>query len=86
MNKDLANFWELLKQQRDELRIRALIAKAELQEEWAVLEQKWQKAEKQIFRLQDDAIESTTEMKQAAQIIMEEISRAYKHFKERLHD
>ena len=86
MNKDIEVFWEQLKQQRYELHVRVQIAKAELKEEWVVLEEKWQNAEKQLHQLQDDAIESTSEMKQSAHIIMEEISTAYKHIKERLHD
>lgn len=86
MSKDIENFWEYLKEQREELRVRALIARAELKQEWRVLEEKWQKAEKQIHHLQDDAIESTTDMKLSAHIIMDEISTAYKRIKERLHD
>ena len=86
MKKDIDKIWEQLKQQRDELHFRSLIAKAELKEEWAVLEQKWHKAEKQMHHLQDNAIESTAEMKQSAHIIVQEISDAYKRIKERLHD
>ena len=86
MNNDITKFWDRLKTQRDELIVRAHLAKAELKDEWEALEVKWQQAENQFQHLQDEAIETTEEMNQSAHIIMEEISTAYKNIKTRLDD
>lgn len=86
MNRDISKLREQLKTQRDELIVQAHLAKAELKDEWAVLEEKWQQAENKFHHLQDEAIETTEEMKQSAHIIMEEISIAYKNIKARLED
>jgi hypothetical protein len=84
MNKDIENFWAQLKTQRDELVARAYLAKAELKDEREALEIKWLEAEKKIHHLQDEAIETTQEMKYSAHIILEEIYTAYKRIKARL--
>ena len=86
MNKEIEDFWEQLKTQKDEMRVRAHLARAELREELEELEEKWGKAEAKFNRLQDEAIESTEEMKNSTKVIMEEISSAYDRIKQRLND
>ena len=86
MNKDIENYWEQLKTTRDELRVRAHLARRELQDEIEEMEEKWQEAEKKFHRIQDDAIETTTEMRDSARIVMEEMSSAYERIKNRLKD
>ena len=86
MNKDIENIWAQLKTQRDELVVRAYLAKAELKDEREALEEKWLEAEKKMHHLQDEAIETTQEVKHSAHIILEEISIAYKRIKTRLDD
>lgn len=86
MNTDIENFRDLLKTQRDELIVRAHLAKADLKDEWKVLEEKWKIADKKFHHLQDEAIESSEEMKNSTHIIMEEISIAYKRIRARLGD
>ena len=85
-NNETEKFWDQLKDTRDELRVRAYLAKREIQDEWEVVEEKWHVAEKKLNDLKDDAIESTLEMKNSAHIIMEEISSAYDRIKKRLND
>jgi hypothetical protein len=86
MNKELENFWEQLKTQRDELRVRVHLAKSELSDEWEVIEKKWHVAEGKLHHLQNEAIDSTAEMKHSAKVVMEEISDAYDRIKNRLSD
>jgi hypothetical protein len=86
MNKDIEKFWEQLKTQRDELRVRAHLARAELTEELDVIEIKWQEAEKKFEHFQDEAIETTTEMKKSLHIILDEISGTFERIKHRLDD
>jgi hypothetical protein len=86
MNKEIEVFWEQLKTQRDELRVRAQLVEYELRDEWEVIEQKWHKAERKFQHLQDEATESTVEMKHSVKVIMDEISDAYDRIKIRLKD
>ena len=86
MNKELENFWEQLKTQRDELGVRVYLVKSELSDEWEVVEKKWHDAERKLHHLQDEAIDSTAEMKHSVKVVMEEISGAYDRIKIRLKD
>ncbi len=86
MNKELEKFWEQLKTQRDELGVKVYLAKSELNDEWEVIEKKWQAAEGKLHHLQDKAIDSTEEMKHSMTVVLEEISDAYDRIKIRLGD
>ena len=86
MNKEIEKFWEQLKTQRDELRVRAHLARAELKDEWEVIEKKWCEADGKLHHLRDKTIDTTDEMKHSMQVCMEEISAAYDRIKDRLND
>ena len=86
MSSDIEAFWEKLKTQRDEMQVQAHLARAEFGDEWNEVEKKWQKAEQELNRVQDHAIETTAEMQHSAKIIMEEISSTYQRIKKRLDD
>lgn len=86
MSSDIEDFWEKLKTQRDELRVQAHLARAEFRDEWEELEEKWQKTEQAIDRLQDQAVETTAEMQNSARVVMEEIGKAYDRIRQRLND
>jgi DNA repair exonuclease SbcCD ATPase subunit len=86
MNSDINDFWEKLKTQRDEMKVQAHLARAEFRDEWNEVEEKWQKAEQALNRVQDQAIETTAEMQKSAQVIMEEIASTYERIKQRLDD
>ncbi len=86
MNSDIEAFWEKLKTQRDEMQVQAHLARAEFGDEWNEVEEKWQKAEQALNRVQDQAIETTAEMQKSAKVIMEEIASTYDRIKERLDD
>jgi DNA repair exonuclease SbcCD ATPase subunit len=86
MSDDINDFWEKLKAQRDEMKVQAHLARAEFRDEWDEVEIKWQKAEQKLQRVQDHAIETTTEMQRSAKVVMEEIASTYQRIKERLDD
>lgn len=86
MNSDIEDFWEKLKTERDEMRVQAHLARAELRDEWEEVEEKWQQAEQQFSRLQDQAVETTAEMQRATRVVMEEIAKTYDRIKQRLDD
>jgi len=86
MSSDIENFWEKLKTQRDEMKVQTHLARAEFRDEWDEVEKKWQKAEQQLNRVQDHAIETTAEMQRSAKVVMEELASTYDRIKERLND
>lgn len=86
MSKDIDDFWEKLKTQRDEMKVQAHLARAEFRDEWDEVEKKWQQAEQKLNRVQDQAIETTAEMQRSAKVVMEEIASTYQRIKERLDD
>jgi DNA repair exonuclease SbcCD ATPase subunit len=86
MSSDIEDFWEKLKTQRDEMKVQAHLARAEFRDEWNEVEEKWQKAEQALNRVQDQAIETTAEMQKSAKVIMEEIASTYERIKQRLDD
>ena len=86
MSDDINDFWEKLKAQRDEMKVQAHLARAEFRDEWDEVEKKWQKAEQKLHHVQDQAIETTTEMQRSAKVVMEEIASTYQRIKERLDD
>jgi wobble nucleotide-excising tRNase len=86
MNDDLEIMWDKIKTQRDELRVRSHLAKAEFRDEWQELELKWETAEKNLNHLQKEAKETTEDVKTSAKIVLEELSSAYDRIKDRLKD
>jgi wobble nucleotide-excising tRNase len=86
MNDDLEIMWDKIKTQRDELRVRSHLAKAEFRDEWQELELKWETAEKNLNHLQKEAKETTEDVKTSAKIVLEELSSAYDRIKNRLKD
>ena len=81
---DIDDLWDDLKTQRDKMKVQAHLARAEFRDEWNELEKKWQKAEQAFGRLQDQAIETTTEMQRSTKVVMEEIASAYDRIRQRL--
>ena len=84
MNLEIEEFWQRLKTERDELRVKVHLGKAELEDEWEALEDKFSRAERKFNHLQHEAQESGAEIKQAFDVIGEEISTAYARIKSRL--
>ena len=86
MSSDIEKVWEKLKTERDEMLVQAHLARAEFRDEWNEVEVKWQTVEQELSRIQDQAIETTSEMQSSAKVILEEISSAYDRIKQRLDD
>jgi hypothetical protein len=71
MNSDIEKFWGTLKTERDEMLIQAHLARAEFREEWNEVEEKCQKVEQKLSRIQNQAIATTDEMQSSVKVIME---------------
>jgi predicted nucleic acid-binding Zn-ribbon protein len=88
MNSDLEKKLEelvgQLRQERDELRVRAHLLKAELRDEWEQVERKWEHIEPKLEHLRDSTRESAGEIGAAASQLGEEIANAYRRIRKSL--
>lgn len=81
-----SELWEQLKTQRDELRVRMHLARADLKDEWEEMEEKWESAQDKFEEFLEDSGDAAREVQEMMQIIGEEISAAYGRIKQRLDD
>jgi len=74
-----------LRTERDELRVKMHLARAELREEWKALEKKWERLERRLEKAGTEAIAASRDVGTAAGTVAEEIAAAYRRIRERLH-
>lgn len=74
-----------LRTERDELRVRMHLAKAELREEWATLEKKWTRLENRLSQARTEAKSASKDVGSAAESLAGEIASAYRRIRDRLH-
>ncbi len=84
MSKDFEEIWEKLKTERDELRVQAHLASAEVKDELEELEKSWHEVEKKMHEFKDEAIEVSEEIKSSTKVVIEELGSAYQRIKSRL--
>ncbi len=75
---------ERLRTERDELRVRAHLAKAEMKEEWEKLEDKWENLEARAKSAKAEASEASKDVGSALEILGDELSQAYRRIRGRL--
>lgn len=75
---------EQLKRERDQLKVRTHLLKAELMQEWEEVEQKWQNIESRMQRLRASAVESAEGVGAATDLLADEIRNAYQRFRKTL--
>jgi len=73
-----------LRQERDELRVRAHLLKAEVKDEWDEVERKWEQIEFKLGKAGAGARESAGEIGAAATQLGEEIANAYRRIRKAL--
>ncbi len=73
-----------LRQERDELRVRAHLLGAELRDEWDEVERKWEHLEPKLERLRESARESSGDIGAATAQLGEEIAHAYRRLRDAL--
>ena len=83
-SEDIEEIVEKLKQERDELSVKLHLAKMEASEEWQELERQWSKLEGKVKQLGDAAVESTGEVRAAAELLGQEIKAGFKRIAKRL--
>jgi cysteinyl-tRNA synthetase len=82
--KNVKQLVDRLRTERDELRVRAHLLKAELRDEWDVVEAKWEKLEPKLERLRDGAKESAGDVGAAISQLGEEIAHTYRRLRDAL--
>ena len=86
MSKDFEEVWEKLKTERDELRVQAHLASAEIKDEIEEVEKAWHEVEKKMREFKEDAVETSAEIRASTKVVLEEIGSAYQRIKSRLDD
>jgi predicted nucleic acid-binding Zn-ribbon protein len=75
---------EKLRQERDELRLKMHLGKAELKEEWEALEHKREELEGRMAGVRDEAREASREVGAAFGLLTDELTEAYHRIRARL--
>lgn len=74
-----------LRTERDELRVRAHLARAEAREEWDKLEDKWGDLESRAAAAGKEAKEASGDVRSAFDMLAAEIAGAYRRIRRQLH-
>lgn len=75
---------EELKQQRDELRLKMHLAKAEVKDEWDALEEKWEQMKPRLDAAQREAAKTTKNVLAALELGVAELGEGYRRIRDRL--
>jgi hypothetical protein len=67
--------------ERDELKVKMHLARMEVQDEWTVVEEKWQKFKSKNAQLEHAVSDSAHEIGEAMSILGGELKESYKRFK-----
>lgn len=78
----LSGLKEKLEQERDELRVKAHLAKMDAKDEWPAMEEKWEAFKEKVSDLDFDDL--TEDMAEAAGRLGEEIREGYEKLKQKL--
>jgi len=79
--KRLHDLLHQLKQERDQLRVRTHLLKADLKQEWEEVELKWQNVEIKLQHLRTSVQDSSEGVAVATNLVVDEIANAYKRFR-----
>ena len=75
---------EHLKQQRDELRVKLHLAKAEAKDEWARLEKQWEEMKPKLEAAKEEAAKTAESVGTALGLAVEELKKGYERLRNRL--
>lgn len=82
--EDFEKFWEEVKTRRDELRVQAHLAKAEMKDLWEELEGKWNEFEPKAKQVAGATAEASRDIAGAARELGKEILAGYDRIKKSL--
>ena len=75
---------EHLKQERDELRVKLHLAKADAKDEWASLENQWEEIKPKLEAAREEAGKTAESVGTALGLAVEELKKGYERLKARL--
>jgi len=78
---DLQRLVDELKEQRDELRVRLHLAKAEARDEFEKLEKRWEHARGRLAVIGREAGEASKDVGDAARLVLDEIKTGYQRIR-----
>lgn len=84
MREEIERAIKQLEQQRDELRLKLHLGKAEAREEWDKLERQWEHLRARLPQLRAALSDTTTEVGAALKLTAEEIRRGYERLRKLL--
>ena len=84
MNERLEAIVQKLEQERDELRLKMHLAKADARDEWEKLEERWGDLRGKMDAVKEGASEASGDVKGAASDLAEEIRKGYRNILDRL--
>ncbi len=72
-----------LRQERDELKLKARLGAAEVKEEWEELEEKWEGLKSRLGEIGEAAGEATDDVKAAVRMLADELKEGYAKIRSR---
>jgi hypothetical protein len=81
LREEMKKLEEAVLQQRDELRVKLHLAKADARDEWEALEGKWTELQARLAQAQESAGESMQDIEAAARLLGEEILKGYERIR-----
>ncbi len=75
---------EQLKQQRDELRVKLHLAKADAKDEWAKLERQWEELKPKLEAARQEAGKTAGSVGSALSLAVEELKKGYERLRKLL--
>jgi predicted nuclease with TOPRIM domain len=82
--EQLAKAAEHLKQQRDELRLKLHLAKADAKDEWAKLERQWEELKPKLEAARQEAGKTAGSVGSALSVAVEELKKGYERMRKLL--
>lgn len=73
-----------LETQRDELKVKMHLAKADAKDEWHKVEKKWEELKVKADKIQDEAADSSKDIEDAAEKLAHEIKKGYERIKSQM--
>jgi hypothetical protein len=82
IGEKLEQLTQTIKTERDEIRVRLHLLKAEGKDEWDEVEEKWRHLEPKLKQMRESVVESGHEIGAATVVLAEEIGHAYRRLRD----
>ena len=83
-NEEVKKMMDALKRQRDELKLKIHLAKADAADEWDKAEEKWGHLKAKAHSVREEAEGSSKDVTAAAKLLVDEIKRGYERIRKAL--